>query len=69
MRIVRSSTSTIENANVAGDGKALVEQAAREKPRCGATLVPDQVRSNIGPLNSMVAKHLPIQPLQAEHRV
>src|SRR2546425_1415412 len=40
---------------------------AREKLRCRATLVPEPVRSNIGPLNSVVAKHLPIQPLQAEH--
>ena len=38
-----------------------------EKPQVSATLVPDPVRSNIGPLNSMVAKHLPIQPLYAEH--
>jgi len=44
-----------------------VTGTAREKQRYGATWVPDPVRSNIGLLNSMVAIHVPIQPLHAEH--
>ena len=78
------------DANVAGDGKALVEHAVKNidgavGPMTGASLRAfpprsrqrernrrcrnvgaNPVRRNIGPLDSMMAKHLPIQPSQAQ---